>query len=185
MLHSRDTTIHIYKRKHSQRNNDERTRLFRKIYLSLYSKVLRKGYLWEVSRRLNKTATYWPPAHLAPLLSRSVGLLIRGPWGPSSLLGLVLNASNCNKLTPTPNSLELPVAPGYIIVWHPPASVSVASAPNSTRTHSKLSPDIFDQMHLLFTLVHFLFDTSAGSEVNMLHQILFKSFLSSYYIYRM
>ena len=30
----------------------------------------------------------------------------------------------------------LPVAPVYIIVWHPPASVSVASAPNSTHQQS-------------------------------------------------
>ena len=30
----------------------------------------------------------------------SAGLLNQGPWGPSSLLGLVLTASNCNKLTP-------------------------------------------------------------------------------------
>ena len=45
MLHSRNTytTIHIYTRKHSQYNNDEGTRFFRKTYLSFYSKGLRKG----------------------------------------------------------------------------------------------------------------------------------------------
>ena len=45
-----------------------------------------------------KTATYWPPALLAiaALLSHPTGLLNRGPWGPSSLLGLVPIASNCN-----------------------------------------------------------------------------------------
>ena len=44
------------------------------------------------------TATYWPPALLAiaALLSHPAGQLNRGPWGPSSLLGLVLTASNCN-----------------------------------------------------------------------------------------
>ena len=35
-------------------NNDERTHFFRKIYHSHYSKGLRKGYVWEVSWRLNK-----------------------------------------------------------------------------------------------------------------------------------
>ena len=47
--------------------------------------------------------------------------------------------------------------------------VGVTSAPNSTRLHSRLSPDISDLMNLLFTQVHFLFDSSTGSEVNTLH----------------
>ena len=69
-----------------------------------------------------KTATYWPPVplSLAALLSRSVRLLNRGPWGLSPLLGA---GSHCLELQQTDsNSTELPVAPGYIIVWHPPAS---------------------------------------------------------------
>ena len=55
-MHNRNAyrTILIYMRKHSQYNNDERTLFFRKIYLTLYSKWLRKGYVWEVSWRLNK-----------------------------------------------------------------------------------------------------------------------------------
>ena len=120
-----------------------------------------------------KAATIWPPVppSLAALLSRSVGLLNRRPWGPSSLLDLVLTASNCNNWLQTPNWLELPVAPGYIIVSRPPVSVSIASAPNSTRPQSRLSPDIFDRMHQLFIQVHLLFDSSAGSEVNMLHYV--------------
>ena len=85
------------------------------------------------------------------------------------------SGSHCFELQQlTSNSdLQLPVAPGYIIVWHPPASVSVAYALNSTCPQSRLFPEIFDQMHLLFTQVHFLFDSSAGSEVNMLHKELF------------
>ena len=116
-----------------------------------------------------KTATYWTPALLAIAapLSHHAGL----PCGPSSLLGLVLTASNCNNWLQTliSWSLELPVTPGYIIVWQPPASVSVASALNSARPHlNSIQP--VDRMQLLFTLVHFLFDCSAGSEVNMLHR---------------
>ena len=48
--------------------------------------------------------------------------------------------------------------------------VGVTSASNSTRLQSRLSPDIFDWMQLLFTQVHFLFNSSAGSEVTMLHK---------------
>ena len=61
------------------------TQFFRKIYLSLYLKGWRKGYVWEVSWRLNKTATYWPPAlpAIAALLSHPAGLLNRGPECPA------------------------------------------------------------------------------------------------------
>ena len=40
---------------------------------------------------------------------------------------------------------------------------------NSTPRQSRSPPDIFDRMHLLFTQVHFSFDSLAGSEVNMQH----------------
>ena len=145
------------------------TQFFRKIYLSHFirngTKGLRKGYVWEVSWRLNKTATYWPPALLAivALLSHPAGLLNRGPW-----FSLPWTATTDSKLWSPTN--YLPVAPGYIIVCRPPASVSVAIASNSTRQQSRLSPDIFDWMHLLFTRVHFLFDSSSGLEVNMLQK---------------
>ena len=58
-----------------------------KIYLSLNSKGLRKVLLWEVSWRLSRTATYWPPPTLlatAVFLSRSPELLNRGTGGPAS-----------------------------------------------------------------------------------------------------
>ena len=56
-------------------------------------------------RDWTKTATYWPPfpPSLAALLSRSDWLLNRGPWRPSSLLDLVLTASNCNNWLQTPD----------------------------------------------------------------------------------
>ena len=166
--------ILICMQKHSQHNNDERTQLLKKHT----SHFIRKGCKRVICERWvgdwTKTATYWPPALLAraALLSHPAGLLNRGPWEPSSLLGLVFTASNCNNWLQTliSNQLELPIAPGYIIVWRKPASVSVASALNSTRPQSRLSPDIFDRMHLLFTQAHFFFDRSAGSEVNMLQR---------------
>ena len=83
--------IHIYMQTNSQHNNDERV-----------AKGLRKGYMWEVSWRVNKLQ------HIDPqflCLERHFFLVLRGcstggPEGPLCL-ELVLTASNCNKLTPT------------------------------------------------------------------------------------
>ena len=94
--------------------------------------MVRKGYERVMCERWvgdwTKTATYWPPSLLA------IAALLSHPAG--------LTASNYNHWLQTliSNSLELPVAPGYIIVWRPPASESVASALNSTRPQSRLSP---------------------------------------------
>ena len=48
-----------------QHNKEERTQFFRKIYHSLYLKgfesITKYFTVWEVSWRLNRTATYWPP----------------------------------------------------------------------------------------------------------------------------
>ena len=107
VLYSRNTytTIHIYMRKHSQHNNDERTQFFRKIYLLLYSKWLRKGYQRVICERWvgdwTKTATYWTSALLATaaLLSRSAGLLNRWPWGLGAQL-LRGPGSHCFELQP-------------------------------------------------------------------------------------
>ena len=100
--------IHIQPYTHTRgnkiTNNDEQTRFFRKIYLSHFirngcEKVMCERWVgdWTV------TATYWPPVPLSlvALLSRSAGLLNRGPresW------------------------FSLPRTATYIIVWHPPAS---------------------------------------------------------------
>ena len=64
--------------------------------------MVRKGYERVMCERWagdwTKTATYWPLALLAiaALLSHPAGLLNQGPWGPSSLLDLILTASNCS-----------------------------------------------------------------------------------------
>ena len=91
-------------------------------YLEKYTshflfEMVRKGYerviVWEVSWRLNKTATYWPPALLAiaALLSRSTAQ--PGAWGPSLFWDLVLTpqtATSDFKLWSPTN--WLPDAPG-------------------------------------------------------------------------
>ena len=62
-----------------------------------YEKVI----VWEVSWRLNKTATYWPPALLAitALLSRSPGCSTGGPEGPASA-GTWFSLLELQQLTP-------------------------------------------------------------------------------------
>ena len=101
-------------------NNDERTSFFRKIYLSHF---IQNGYERVMCERWvgdwTETATYSPPVplSLAALLSRSAGLLNRGSWRAIALCW-VLVLSTASYLQPT----ELPVVPGYIIVWHQPAS---------------------------------------------------------------
>ena len=92
--------------------------------------------------------------------STSFLFCLTGGLGPSSLLRAV---SHCLKLQQlSPNFTKLPVAPGYIIVWHPPASCGVTIPLKSTHPRSRLYLDILDRMHLLFTQVHFLFDSLAG-----------------------
>ena len=70
-----------------------------------------------------QTATYWPPvpSTLAALFSSSAGLLNRGSWGPIALCWVMV-LSTASYLQLWLQLTEFPVAPGYIIVWHPPAS---------------------------------------------------------------
>ena len=120
--------------------------------------MVTKGFMCEKwAGDWTKTATYWPPVLLAiaALISILRDCSTGGPEGPDLcwvLFSLLRTATSDSKLWSLTN--WLPVAPGYIIVWHPPASVCVASAPNSTRQQSRLSPDIFNRMHLLITQVH-------------------------------
>ena len=65
---------------------------FRKIYLSLYLKGFERYYLWEVSWRLNRTATYWPPnssgySSISFPFSWAAQL---GAWGPNLCWDMVL-----------------------------------------------------------------------------------------------
>ena len=70
-----------------QNHNDDTIKtsdtVLRKIYHSLYL----KGLCVRGSWRPNRTAAYWPPTLLAitAFLSRSLGVLKRGPGGPASL----------------------------------------------------------------------------------------------------
>ena len=132
-------------------NEQTNTLLYKNIPLTFYSQKgcerVYVGYVWEVSWRRRETATYWPqvPLTIAALLPHSAGLLNQGPEGPSPLSGAgshsvgILSPTGSATQTPTDwlqlklqlqlelsalnsNWLKPSVAPGYIIVWHPPTS---------------------------------------------------------------
>ena len=165
--------------KHSQYNEDERTHFFRKTYRTLYSKGLRKGYCvrgeLETEQNCN-ILTSSSSGYSSTSFSYCVAAFSYCGAAKPGTLRAQLSAgsgSHCFELQQlTPNSdiqlTRTSVAPGYIIVCHPRDSVRVASALNSTPPQSRLSIDSFDRIHLLFTQVHFLFDSSAGSEVSIL-----------------
>ena len=122
-------------------------------------KMAAKGLCVSGELETEQTATYWPPVplSLAALLSRSAGLLNRGSWGPiARCCVLVLSTASYLQLT------NLSVAPGYIIVWHPPAScgrhICTQFNPSTVKVIPwYLRPD---------APVPWL---TAGSKVNMLH----------------
>ena len=113
---------------------NKRTHLFIKIYLSQF--ILERvdvGCVWEVSWRRGQTATYWPK-----VLLTLVALLSHPRWaaqlwvteGPSPLSGAGSHSagilSQIGTYWPKPS-----VAPGYIIVWRPPASCGCTHLPPS------------------------------------------------------
>ena len=83
-----------------------------------------KGLCVRGELETEQTATYWPPVSLAlaALLSHSAGLLNRGSWGPIALCWLLVLTTASYLELDWLQLTELPVAPGYIIVSHPPAS---------------------------------------------------------------
>ena len=108
------------------------THFFRKIYLSHIiqngCERVTKGLCMRGELETEQTATYWPP-NSSVFSSTSFSfcwVAISGSWGPIALCWvLVLSIASYLPLTDSnsdSNSLELPVAPGYIIVLPPPAS---------------------------------------------------------------
>ena len=114
-------------------NFNERTNtlLYKNISLTLYS---RKGWCWLCVRSELET---WTDCYILTESSSTRAALLPhlgwgfstvGHWGPQALslqadshAGILFptdSNSNCNSNWPKPS-----VAPGYIIVWRPPASV--------------------------------------------------------------
>ena len=119
---------------------------------TLFERVA-KGLCVRGELEIEQTATYWPqvPPTIAALLSHSAGLLNRGSWGSKPSTGSWFSLPQTATRTPTYwlQLTDLSVAPGYIIVWHPPAS-------RGRRNCTDFNPstgqgdifDIFDRMHL-------------------------------------
>ena len=112
----------------------------------MVAKGLRKGYVWEVSWKLNKLQ------HIDPqflyLLFSFCCVAQSGIQGPIALCRvLVLTTASYLQLTDSNslNFLSHRVISLFDIHLLP---VIVASVPNSTRPQSRLYPDIFDRMHL-------------------------------------
>ena len=149
--HNHDT----YTCRNKINNNDERTHLFRKIYHShfmrnAYERVA-KGLCVRGELKTEQTATYWPPVplSLAALLSRSAGLLNRGPWGPIALCWvLVLSTVSYLQL----NWLQTDWTSCRTGLCHCLTSTCFLWASNlhpiqPVHNHGYTS-DIFDRMHL-------------------------------------
>ena len=169
LLYSRTTytTVHIYMRKHSQHDNDERTHFFRKIIpLTLYSKWLLKGCErvmcerwvgnWTNCNILTPNSTVFSSTSFSFRWAAQSGVLrAHSPLLCAGSLYSSLSPINWLQLT------ELPVTPGYIIVWHPPAScerhICTEFNPSTVKAIS---------WYLLHAPVPWL---TPGSKVNMLH----------------
>ena len=128
------------------------------------AKGLWKGYVWEVSWRLNKLQHIDPPVplSLAALLSRSAGQLNRGPWGSIALCWvLVLTTASYLRLTDSKlNSTVCRTGLYHCLTFA--CFLWVSHLHPIKPVHSQ--GDIFDRIHLLFTQVHFfIWELGRGS----------------------
>ena len=144
--------------------NDERTHFFRKIYLSHF---IRKGCERVMCERWVGDWTncniLTPSSFVFSSTSISFSrLLNRGSWGPIDLCWvLVLSTASYLQLDWL-QLTELPVAPGYIIVWHPPASCE-------RRICTQFNPSTVKAISWCLRPDAPVSRLTAGSEVNMLH----------------
>ena len=147
-----------------QKHNDKRTQFFRKIYLSLYWKGCVREWVgdWTELQHIDPHSSGYNS--ISFLFSWAAQL---GGLGSQPLLG---NGSHSSIFSPTDlNFLSPGLHNNLTSTYFLRASKFTL---NSTPRQSRSPPDIFDRMHLLFTQVHFSFNSLAGSKVNMQHTIL-------------
>ena len=131
--------------------------------------------MWEVSWRLNRTATYWPSnsSGYSSIYFPFSWAAQQGAWRPSLCWDMVFIPASSLQLIWTS------CRRGYIIILRPPTSCERHICTQFNPLTIKVvpwSPDIFDRMHLLFTQVHFSSNSPAGSEFNMLPFLLLRCF---------
>ena len=118
-------------------------------YLKGLERVTKGIIVWEVSWRLNRTTTYWPLPNSSGYSSVSFPFSWAaqpGAWGPSLSWNMVLIPTSSLQLIWT-SWRPLTSCECHIYTQFNPSTVNVIP----------WSPDIFDQMHWLFTQVHFFF----------------------------
>ena len=150
--------------KHIQHNKDERTPLFRKIYLSLYSKGLRKVLLcerwvgdWRELQNIDPQLFWLSQLFFPVLLGCSPGGLGAQPLLGHGSHSSIFSLTDLNFLSP---GLYNNLTSTYFLR-------ASQFALNSTPQQSRSPPDIFDRIHLLFNRCISSFDSLAG--VNMQH----------------
>ena len=162
---------------------NEHTSLEKYTSHTLFSKGLRKVYVWEVSWRRNRLPHIDPPKFLciiSALLPHSAGLLNRGPESPSPLSGanshygislqlrLELEPWVQLKLNSACLGLQLTQTACGTRLYDCLTSTCFLWASQLHRIQpvhrSRWYPDIFDRMHLLFTQVHLLIDSSVEGQ---------------------
>ena len=116
--HNTYTTIHIYMRKHSQHNNNERTHFFRKIYLSHFIRKVCERVVCERWVGDWTNCNILTPSSFV-FISTSFSFCWAAQSGVVRAHSPLLGADSHDSIS---SPTELPVEPGYIIVWHPPAS---------------------------------------------------------------
>ena len=107
---------------------------------------------------------------ITAFLYRSPGLLHRGPGGPASLW----HGPHSRIFSPTDLNFLLPRLYNNLTPTLLPASVTILHSIQPLDSQGRpWSPDIFDRIHQLFTLVHFLFwqlGRVGGQYTTLLHQ---------------
>ena len=152
-----------------QKHNDDTIKMSRHSSLEKYT----SHFIWKGSKGLRKVLSvrgeleteqncnilspqlFWLQQHFFPVLlgCSTEGLCWDMVLIPASSLQLIW--TSCRR--------------GYIIIWRPPTSCECHNSHSIQPFDSQGCPLIFlDRMHLLFTQVHFFFDSPDGSEVNML-----------------
>ena len=152
--------LYTYTCRNKINNNDKRIH-FRKIYLSHF---IRNGYERVMCERWVRD---WTDCNiLTPNSSVFSSTSFSFCWAAQSG---VLRAQPSLGAGAHYSILSLTIS---TCLWHQVIKlfdthlllVGVTSAPNSSCPQSRLYPDIFDRMHLLFTQVHLLFDSSAEGQ---------------------
>ena len=130
--------------------------------------MVAKGPCVRGELETEQTATYWPPSSFV-FSSTSFSFCWAAQWGVMMAHSPLLGAGSLYSILSPTNWLqkltELPVAPGYIIVWHPPASCE-------RRICTQFNPStvkVIAWYRRLDAPVPWL---TAGSMVNMLHKFL-------------